>query len=280
MITEARNPRSIALDTMSAEEIVSLMNAEERGVLDALDAASGQLAVAASEVARVFQDGGRTFLLGAGTSGRLAVMEAAEIPPTFGVAPGRFVAFIAAGPSGGPAAITTLEDDMEAAPAALAAAGCGQADAVIGLAASGATPFVLAGLRYGLTTRAWTCGIANNSATPLLIEPRLGILLETGPEVLAGSTRLKAGTAAKLALNRISTTAMVLCGKVISNLMVDVIPSNQKLRDRCVRIVQELAGVDTEVARRLLITAAWNVRAALSIAGAPANRSISPRRTI
>jgi N-acetylmuramic acid 6-phosphate etherase len=265
MATEARNPRSERLGAMSAPEVVRLMNAEERVVLDALDAAADDLATAASVIADVHRRGGRVFLLGAGTSGRLAVMEAAELPATFGVAPDRFVAFIASGPSGGPAAVTRDEDDVEAASRALRSSGCGPGDAVIGLAASGTTPFVLAGVRHGRSVGAWVCGIANNPSTPLLSEPDLGILLDTGAEVVTGSTRLKAGTAQKLALNRLTTAAMVINGKVVGNLMAEVRPANEKLRARCIRIVMDGSGLGEGDATTLLEATAWDVRTALAV---------------
>jgi len=262
MRTEDRNPRSLGLDHMDTTQIVRLMNDEERAVLDALDLATLQLAEAADRVRDIHSDGGRIFLLGAGTSGRLAVQEAAELPPTFGVSSDSFVAFIASGPSGGPSAITHSEDDVVAAAAALAAAGCGPHDGVIGLAASGTTPFVLEGMRYARGQGSWTCGIANNAGTPLLSIVELGILLDTGPEVVTGSTRLKAGTAQKVALNRITTAAMVRAGKVISNLMVEVTATNDKLRDRCIRIVSELTGSSRARSETLLRSHDWNIRAA------------------
>ena len=263
MTTETPNPRSVGLDRMDTGQVVRLMNNEERAVLDALDNAATQLAVAADRVHDIYTGGGRLFLLGAGTSGRLAVQEAAELPATFGVPPESFVAFIASGPTGGPSAITSTEDDVVAATAALTAAGCGPDDGVIALAASGTTPFVLAGVRHARVQGAWTCGIANNPRTPLLTAADLGILLDTGPEVVTGSTRLKAGTAQKAALNRITTAAMVRAGKVISNLMVEVTATNAKLRGRCVRIVSELTGESRSHSEMLLRDHDWNIRAAI-----------------
>ena len=263
MRTEARNDRSLRLDEMSPREVIDLMNAEEHVVLDALEAAAPNTARAAEAVARVHASGGRVFLLGAGTSGRLAAGEVAELPATFGVEPGSFVAFIASGPSGGSAAVTRNEDDSEAAPAALARCGCGPQDAVIGVAASGATPFVVAGINHASDVGAWTCGIANNRGSALLGMVDVGILLDTGPEIVTGSTRLKAGTAQKLVLNRITTAALVSCGKVMSNLMVEISPTNEKLRRRCVHIVCELLGASEREAVDLLDAAAWDVRAAV-----------------
>lgn len=261
--TEDRNPRSLHLSEMDIPDVVALMDAEEHEALTAVQHASGDIARAATHVAGVYLAGGRTFLLGAGTSGRLVVMEAAELPPTFGVEEGRFVPITAGGALSGPAAVTRREDDEEAAAHALSALGCTVGDAVIGVAASGRTPFVLAGVDHARRQGAWVCGIANNAATPLLVTADVPVFLDTGPEVLTGSTRLKAGTAQKLALNRISTAAMVRAGRLVSNLMIEVRPVTAKLRRRCVRIVSELVGTSDEASTRLLESKGWDVRAAV-----------------
>lgn len=261
--TEQRNTRSTALDRLSSAEIVALMNHEEVAALDAVNDAAPEISEAAEHVAATYLDGGRVLYLGAGTSGQIAVMDAAEIPATFGVDPNRFGALIV-GPAGVPAAITTSEDDEAAAPVALDASRFDNNDMVIGIAASGSTPFVVSGVGYARRLGCQTCGIANNPASPLLEAAALSIFLDTGPEVLTGSTRLKAGTAQKLALNRISTTAMVLAGRVTSNLMVELAPATAKLRDRCLRIVRELTGVEQDRAAELLEQAGWSIRAAVT----------------
>lgn len=248
---------------MSAREIVRLMNEEETAVLRALNAAEAPLAEAIERAAQAFQSGGRVIYVGAGTSGRVATMDAAEMPPTFGIEPGRFVALIAGGADAGGKAIENAEDDGHAAIVALNQLGLARNDVVIGIAASGTTPYVVAAIRHARQKGVWTCGIANNNHAPLLQEADLGILLDTGPEVLTGSTRLKAGTAQKLALNRISTGAMVLSGKVIENLMVDVKASNAKLKDRCARIVCELSNATRDEALELLAKNDWSIRAVL-----------------
>ncbi|MEX2242453.1 MAG: N-acetylmuramic acid 6-phosphate etherase [Fimbriimonadaceae bacterium] len=263
MSTEARNPRSMKLDEMSAIEIVGLMNEEESAVMDALRAAQGGLALAATHAAEAFRSGGRVIYVGAGTSGRIATMDAAEMPPTFGIAADRFVAVFAGGDAATKQATERAEDDPDEAQRQLAKMGMHKSDVVIGIAASGRTPFVLGAVRFARQNRVWTCGIANNPGAPLLAEADLGILLDTGPEVLTGSTRLKAGTAQKMALNRISTAAMVLSGKVVSNLMVDVKASNEKLKQRCVSIVMALTGVSESDARAALEEHDWNVRKAI-----------------
>jgi N-acetylmuramic acid 6-phosphate etherase len=261
--TEQRNPRSHGLGELPAAAVIAVMNREEHQVLAAIEQATPLLTRAAERVAAAFAAGGRTVFLGAGTSGRIALQEAAELPPTFGVPQESFTVMAAGGALMGPTAITRDEDDVLAAPNALSAMRIGPGDAVIGLAASGTTPFVRAGLQAAARARAWTCGIAHNPGAPLLRDGELGILLDTGPEVLTGSTRLKAGTAQKLALNRITTAAMVLAGRVAGNHMIDLTGSTQKLRARAVRIVMDLGGLDESPARQRLEAAGWSVRAAL-----------------
>ena len=272
MGTESRNPRSYGLDKMSAAQIVRLMNEEEQSVLRALQLAEEQIALAIEKAAEAFQNGGRVFYLGAGTSGRIATMDAAEMPPTFGTDPDRFIAIIAGGATAGQTAVEDAEDSTSASILALNEYELCQRDIVIGLAASGRTPFVVSGLRHARQKGVWTCGIANNKNTPVLEVADLGILMDTGPEVLTGSTRLKAGTSQKLVLNRISTAAMVLSGKVIENLMVDVKAKNAKLKERCIRIVRDLAPVTKDEAYEALEQNAWNVRQALNALSAITRR--------
>jgi N-acetylmuramic acid 6-phosphate etherase len=245
---------------MSAREIVRLMNEEEAAVLRAVRSVEEQVALAAERVAEAYQAGGRVVYVGAGTSGRIETMDAAEMPPTFGVDASRFVAVISGGPGASETAFEDAEDDEHAAIAALEGLNLARKDVVFGLAASGRTPFVVAACRHARQKGVWTCGIANNRHVPLFGVVDLPILLDTGPEVLTGSTRLKAGTAQKLVLNAVSTAAMVLSGKAIENLMVDVKAKNEKLKERCVRIVRDLTTVSDEEARRLLATHNWNVR--------------------
>ncbi|CAN5541129.1 N-acetylmuramic acid 6-phosphate etherase [soil metagenome] len=266
MGTESRNPRSKHLDRMSAVEMVRLMNDEEAQVLTALQNADHLLAEAATKVAEALQAGGRVIYVGAGTSGRIATMDAAEMPPTFGVEPDRFIALIAGGAKAGTNAVEDAEDDIHAGITALNALDVTPVDVMIGLAASGTTPFVVSAVRHARQKGLWTCGISNNRSGPLLDAADLPIFLNTGPEVLTGSTRLKAGTSQKLALNRISTVAMVLCGKVVENLMVDVKAKNAKLKERCARIVMELQPVTKDEAIDLLSRYDWNIRRALQAA--------------
>lgn len=263
MATESRNSRSYGLDKMSAKEIVRLMNEEEQVVVRAVDKATPDIAIAIEKAAEAFQRGGRIIYIGSGTSGRIATMDAAEMPPTFGLPPDRFVAIVSGGEDAQHRAVEDAEDDPHAAITALNELEPTRYDIVIGLAASGTTPFVVGGVRHARQKGIWTCGIANNKKTPLLEAADHAILLDTGPEVLTGSTRLKAATAQKLALNRISTGAMVLSGKVIENLMVDVKAKNAKLKERCVRIVRELTPLTADEARDLLEQHHWNIRAVI-----------------
>ena len=251
------------LDEMSAVEIVRLMTHEEQQVLVALEAAEDAIAQTAAKVAEAFLAGGRTIYFGAGTSGRLATLDASEMVPTFGTNPEQFVSVMAGGIQALGKAAEANEDDADAASQSCDDLRLTSADLVIGIAASGTTKFVCAAVETAHSKGCWTCGIANNSPSKLLEISDLAIFLDTGPEIITGSTRLKAGTAQKLVLNRISTTAMILAGKTISNLMVDVRPSNEKLRERCVRILVELTGLDESVARERLVRADFNIRAAL-----------------
>lgn len=263
MSTEARNPRSFGLDRMSALEIVHLMNEEEHAVMRTLLSAESLLAEAAEHVAHSFQNGGRIIYVGSGTSGRIAAMDAAEMPPTFGVDPDRFMAIVSYGPTTIGASVDDAEDDEHSAISELNRLEISQKDVVIGLTASGRTPFAVAAVRHARQKGVWTCGIANDRSGALLREADLPILLDTGAEVITGSTRLKAATALKLALNRISTAAMVLSGKVIENLMVDVKAKNQKLKERCARIVRDLSNATYDEAWDVLEQVNWNVRLAL-----------------
>lgn len=263
MTTESRNPRSIGLDKMSATEIVHLMNEEEQAVLKALSQAEGAIAEACVKAAEAFQKGGRVVYVGAGTSGRVALADSAEMPPTFGVEPNRFIALVAGGSSAAGIAIENAEDDDLAPVEEMNDLRLTPDDIVIGLAASGRTPYVIGAVRHARQKGLWTCGIANNPNAPLFDHVDLPILLHTGPEVLTGSTRLKAGTSQKLALNRISTAAMVLSGKVIENLMVDVKATNAKLRERCGRIVVQLTKIPMDEALEILEERDWNVRSAI-----------------
>jgi N-acetylmuramic acid 6-phosphate etherase len=267
--TEQRHPASGQLDRMAPLAVIELMNRDEAKVLDALATVEQQLADAAVQVAARLSDqaGGRLILAAAGTGARVAQQECGEVPVSFGLPADRMLALVAGRRFLGDAPLAATEDEIADVPAALWAIGVGPADAVIGLAASGTTPFVRACVQQARQLGAWTCGIANNPGSPLLADADLGICLDTGPEIVTGSTRLKAATAQKLALNRITTAAMVRCGHVIGNEMVDMAVSNAKLRDRARRIVVDLTGCTPAAATAALEATSWNIRAALVAVG-------------
>jgi len=261
--TEQRNPRSAAMERLATPELVELFIREEAEVTRALAEAVGKLAAAADLVAAALQAGGRLFYTGAGTSGRLGVLDASEIPPTFGASPELVQGIIAGGVSALHSAAEGAEDQPEAGELAVAQRGVREGDVVCGIAASGRTPFVLGTLRRARALGAKTILLTCNPARKRTENWDVEIDLATGPELVTGSTRLKAGTATKVALNILSTCAMVRLGKVRGNLMIDVQASNSKLRDRAIRLVSELRGCPYDEARARLMEADWSVRAAL-----------------
>jgi N-acetylmuramic acid 6-phosphate etherase len=208
-------------------------------------------------------EGGRLIFVGAGTSGRLGVLEAAELPPTFGIAPDIAVAIMAGGPGAVHRAKEGVEDDERAGERAMRALGPGRRDVAIGISASGITPFVRGAISRARRARAQVIGITSDPRSPLKRLADVTIVLSVGPEVVAGSTRLKAGTATKVALNMLTTAAMVRAGKTYGNLMVDVKSSSEKLRDRARRIIGAVTGLESEAADALLRRAQWNVKAAI-----------------
>jgi N-acetylmuramic acid 6-phosphate etherase len=258
MSTEGSNPKTANLDKMTPDELAKVIAGENAIAVSATLAAHKDLATAIEWVAEAFLAGGRIIYVGAGTSARIAAADAAEMPPTFGVEPGRFIAVVAG--NAATQAVEGAEDDTAAAEREMAALDLQPADIVIGISASGRTPFVLAALAASETR---TIGIANNPGSPLLSVADHAILLDTGPEVLAGSTRLNAGTAQKIALNTISTGAMVLAGRVRGNAMSHMTPKNEKLRQRAVGIVASALGIPDEEALHRLEDAGWNLPAAL-----------------
>jgi N-acetylmuramic acid 6-phosphate etherase len=263
-VTEQRNPRSENLEKLSARELVKLFVDEESFVQDALRKETESLARAIEMVTKSLRNGGRLFYVGAGTSGRLGVLDASEIPPTFGASPQMVQGIIAGGVSALARSVEGAEDDRGSGALAAEERGVTGKDIVCGITASGRAPFVLGALveakKRGAQTILLTCNPARDrSAGGCDLE----IDLPTGPELLTGSTRLKAGTATKIALNIISTGAMIALGKVRGNLMIDVNASNRKLRDRAVRLVAELAKCDPAQATERLEAHGWNVRAAL-----------------
>jgi N-acetylmuramic acid 6-phosphate etherase len=271
-VTEHRNPRTTSIDLASAVEIVDLINAEDATVAAAVHSQRSEIARAIEAAEATFRRGGRLFYVGAGTSGRLGVLDASEMPPTFGTDPDMVQGIIA----GGPAALTRsqegAEDRLEAAVEDLDAHGVKQGDFLIGIAASGTTPYVRRALAHARALGASTALVA---CSPPPDEARkhadVVIVAVTGPEVVTGSTRMKAGTATKLILNTITTGAMIRIGKTYGNLMVDLRATNEKLVDRSQRIVMEIAGLDREAAQKVLESAGGSVKTAvvMSLLGVP-----------
>lgn len=251
------------IDRLSALEIVQVMNAEDATVAAAVRAALPAVAEAVEVIAARLQNDGRLIYVGAGTSGRLGVLDAAECVPTFSVPPTLVQALIAGGPAALVQAIEGAEDDREAGRADLLALDVTAKDAVVGIAASGRTPYVIAALEAAAESGAATIGISCNAPAPVLDAAQIKIAALVGPEVITGSTRLKAGTAQKLILNMLSTASMILLGKVYGNLMVDVKVTNNKLADRARRIVMEVTGVDADEAARLLALTNNEVKTAI-----------------
>ena len=268
-LTEEQNPRSSKLDQLTALEFVQLFVEEENFVQDALRGSVGELARALEIVTDVLKNGGRLFYVGAGTSGRLGVLDASEIPPTFGASSELVQGIIAGGATALHRSIEGAEDEPGAGAVAVEERGVTSGDIVCGITASGRTPFVLGALERAKALGAQTILLScNPSARGADLKVDLRIDLPTGPELLTGSTRLKAGTATKVALNILSTGAMVRLGRVQGNLMIDLNASNAKLRDRAARLLAQLAGCDYAVAMGQLREADWNLRAALTSAAA------------
>ena len=265
MTTERRNPRTMQLDTMSELEIVTAMNDEDARVPLAIAKKLPEIAQAARWAVEAFEQGGRLFYMGAGTSGRLGVLDAAECPPTFGVDPGMVVGLIAGGEKAFIKAVEGAEDSRELGRQDLESHQLTQKDFVIGIAASGRTPYVLGGLAYAKELGCRTAAIACNPGSAIGKAADLAIEVEVGPEVLTGSTRLKSGTAQKLILNMISTASMVRMGKAYQNLMVDVMQTNEKLHTRAENIVMDATGAERAEARSAIDAAGGSVKCAITM---------------
>lgn len=265
LTTEQRNPKSMELDSFSPIEIARVMNEENTNVIKAIDEVLPQVASAIEWAGEALNAGGRIIYMGAGTSGRLGVLDAVECPPTFGVSYDTVVGLIAGGEGAFVKAAEGAEDNAEAGAADLAALELESRDIVIGIAASGRTPYVIGGLRYANEAGCRTVAIACNKDSAVGAEAQLAIEPVTGPEVLTGSTRLKAGTAQKLVLNMISTGSMVAAGKVYQNLMVDVKQSNEKLRVRAQNIVMMATECTREQAAEALEACHHHVKGAIAM---------------
>lgn len=267
-VTEQQNSASRQLDELPTSEILKLMNEEDRGVPEAISKVLPEISAAVEVLVESWNGEGRWIYVGAGTSGRVAALDAAECPPTFGVSPDRVRALLAGGDKAVTQAIEGAEDDRNAAVRDLDALDLGPNDAVVGLAASGRTPYVVAAVEHASGVGCATVGISNNPGSELGETALISIEVVAGPEVLTGSTRLKAGTSQKLVLNMLSTAAFTRLGKVYENFMVDVQATNEKLKGRARRIVCDIAEVPVDEADRLLQASNGSVKLAVVMAKA------------
>ena len=278
-ITEHRNPRSAQIDLATPDEIVAIMNAEDRTVADAVATQSEQIAHAITIIEGVFRGGGRLFYVGAGTSGRLGILDASECPPTFGSDPEMVQGIIAGGPPAVFRSQEGAEDLPENGAAAVDERGLNDQDCLVGIAASGTTPFVRGALfrahQLGARTMVIACTPVSSHITSIV---DIAMVAITGPEVVTGSTRLKAGTATKLILNMLTTGAMIRLGKTWGNLMVDLRATNIKLKDRSERILMESCAISRDDARALLDAAGGSVKVAIVMHRVGASREEAERR--
>ena len=262
-LTEQRNPASKNLDRMTAREIVKLMNHEDRKVAIAVGREIPAIARAVDAIVAGIRNGGRLIYVGAGSSGRMAVLDAAECQPTFGTPPELVQALIAGGGRAITQAVEGAEDDVRRAEHELRSRKLARNDVVVGVTASGTTPYVLAALKFARRQGATTVAITSNRKMPVARLAKIAIAAEVGPEVLTGSTRMKAGTAQKMVLNMLSTAVMARLGHVYENLMIDVVLTNEKVAKRALRILAEASGKSVSAAEHALRAAGHNMRVAL-----------------
>ena len=263
LITEQRNPNSMHVDSLSALEIVQLMNEEDKQVPLAIEKCLPQIAQAVECIVAAFQQGGRLVYIGAGTSGRLGVLDASECPPTFGVSPEMVKGIIAGGERALRHPIEGAEDSKKQAVVDLQTIQFSSKDVLVGIAASGRTPYVIGALEYAKSLGSVTVSIASNPNSAMANIVDIAIDTVVGPEVLTGSSRLKSGTAQKLVLNMLTTASMILMGKCYQNLMVDVQASNEKLKARAIRIVMQATDCDKALAEETLKLADQNAKLAI-----------------
>ena len=263
MSSEARSPDSMDIDLLPALEIVKRINAADQTVAHSVANCLEHVATVAEHIVTAFAAGGRLVYLGAGTSGRLGILDAVECPPTFSVPSSQVVALIAGGDGAVYKAVEGAEDNPQLAVDDLQRISLNAKDILVGIAASGRTPYVLGGLAYARSIGCVTAAISCNANAPILSAADIGICAEVGPEVLTGSTRMKAGSAQKLILNMLTTTAMIRSGKVYQNLMVDLHASNEKLVARAVRIVMQATDCDADSAQQALHAAGMNAKLAI-----------------
>lgn len=265
LTTEQRNPVSWKIDAKSTAEILKIINDEDKHVPFAVETALSQIGTVVDDVVAAFGNGGRLFYIGAGTSGRLGVLDASECPPTYGVSPSLVQGIIAGGEPALTRSIENAEDDGPSGVRALESVGFTKNDVLVGITASGGAAFVVEAIRYAKDCGAKVGAISCNEHTPVfdLIDKERRIYLPVGPEIVTGSTRMKAGTAQKLALNMITTTAMIRTGKVYNNLMVNLMPVNSKLVKRAQRLICEVSGCTPSCAERFFSEAGQDTKTAM-----------------
>ena len=278
LLTEQRNPASERIDSLATEELLAIMNQEDQKVAEAVAQKITDIAMAVNVTAERLERGGRLFYIGAGTSGRLGVLDASECLPTFNVPADTVRGIIAGGDQALVHSSEAIEDDPDAGREDLLARGFGSRDVLVGIAASGRTPYVLGAVEVAHEFGAVTIGISCTPDSELARAVKIPITVLTGPEVLTGSTRLKAGTATKLVLNMLSTAVMIRLGYVFGNLMVNVQPTNHKLLDRAIRIIATATGMDYALASELLEKAGGSVKTAIVMAHRGLTRAAAERR--
>src|SRR5712692_1898328 len=266
LATEKANPATAEIDRMSPLEIAQVINNEDAKVAQAVRQVLPSIARAIEEIASRLRRGGRLVYAGAGTSGRLGALDASECPPTFNIPREMVITCIAGGPQALGQAYEDLEDSWETGQTDVASLGISEADVVIGITASGRTPYARGAIAYAKERGALTIGLACNANTPLEQEVEIIIAPVVGPEVITGSTRMKAGTAQKMVLNMLSTGSMILLGKTFGNLMVDVQPTNYKLHQRALSVLRQATGLDEEAARSVLEASGGEVKTAILVA--------------
>lgn len=257
--TEMRNPDTYQIGNMSTIDIISTINKENNNVFCAIEKVLPQIGEACDSTAEAIKNGGKVYYIGAGTSGRLGICDAAECPPTFGVPKDMFTGIIAGGYNSLHSAAENEEDDPDLSVEELKKHGLCEKDIVIGISASGSATYVISALEYAKSIGAKTVSVTNNPGTHMGEIAHISICADTGPEVITGSTRMKAGTAQKIILNMISTTAMVKCGYVYENLMINLKPKNKKLKNRMIEIVSEITKLNTQESKNLLDECEWSI---------------------
>lgn len=267
-VTEQRNKASIGIDRKTTIDIIKIINSEDKKVPIAVESALEQIAYVVDHVVSCFERGGRLFYIGAGTSGRLGVLDASECPPTYGVCHEMVQGIIAGGEKALTTSIEGAEDDGDQGVADCMARGLMEKDALIGITANGGAPYVVSALEYARSIGAYTAAISCNESTPVfdIVDPMSRIYLPVGPEIVTGSTRMKSGTAQKLALNMITTASMIKLGKVFNNLMVDLVPVNLKLIERSISMISTITGVSREKAEEVFKSSGNRTKVAIVMA--------------